>query len=159
MVHSVVNEYCTAGIKVRRDESSEEHRQSRDEYCAHLPMTRTLSRENLGRSVTLIFKKKREEVETAFPQVFTKKIHAEFDLKYGVRPEKATPVTTSAQGPIDPAKAKENSVSITKKALSCPRERGGVGMKRRGFEKAKRKDYERAGRNEEKWRVLLKLAS
>lgn len=94
--HSVVDEYDTAVIQVRRDESSEKQRQRRNANCAHRTLRRTLRKVNMGRSVTLFYKKKRAEVKTAFTHVFTANGHAEFDLEYGVHAEKMPPINTTA---------------------------------------------------------------
>lgn len=65
--HSVGSDYSIAGMQVRRGESYEKQFQRRNAYCGHHALTQTLSRGNLGRRVTLLYKKKRTEVEDAFP--------------------------------------------------------------------------------------------
>ena len=112
--HSVVNNYSVEGIQVRRDGTSEDQRQRRNAYCDHRAMTRTLNRGNLGRSVTLFYAKKRDAIEAEFPQVFTTKGQAEFDLEYGVHPEKNPPTTTTAHGSHARVQPRDNSVPTVK---------------------------------------------
>ena len=73
-----------------------------------------MNRRNLGRSVMLFKKKKREDIEAAFPTVFTDKEQTEFDLKYGVQTNTKPPTTTTAVNKTVPAKARDNSVPIAK---------------------------------------------
>ena len=83
MGHSIVNDYSIDGMQVRREGNNDEKRQRRNAYCAHRALTRTLNRGNLGRSVMLFYKKKRDDIEEAFPEVFTDKGQADFELEYG----------------------------------------------------------------------------
>ena len=112
--HAVVNDYSIDGMQVRREGNDEEKRRRRNAYCAHRALTRTLNRGNLGRSVTLFYQKKRDDIEAAFPKVFTDKGREEFDLDYGVPTKTKHSTTNNAVKKIVPAEARDNSVPTTK---------------------------------------------
>ena len=91
--YTVIAGYSILAMQVRR-EIDEERRARRNAYCAAKALERAL-RGNLGRSVSAFYETKLAEIKAKFPAVFTDKGQAEFNLEYGVRAGKTTPLISS----------------------------------------------------------------
>lgn len=135
MGHSAANYYNIAGMKVRRDGSSEEKGQRRKTYCAHRALTSTLKKERWGRSVTFFYEKKRADIETVFLHVFTEKGLAEFDLEYGVHPERKPLTNITAQSKVSTAKPRVTAYPSLNEDAKWPEGEGwGKEVKERIFQ-------------------------
>ena len=88
--YSVIAGYSILSMQVRR-EIDEGRRNRRNAYCAARALERTL-KVNVGSSVSAFYETKLAEIKAKFPAVFTDKGQAEFNLEYGVRAGKNTPL-------------------------------------------------------------------
>ena len=100
--YTVIAGYSILSMKVRR-EIEEERRARRNAYCAAKALERAL-RGKLGCSVSAFYETKLAEIRGKFPAVFTDKGRADFNLEYGVRAGKNSPLNSSNT----PAKSQVN---------------------------------------------------